>query len=330
MVSSRSFKKITLTMNDNLVSWDQFIKASYRGTAYHYSAWLRPLSDGMGQNILIHTVSEGDIIKAGAVVSCASKLGICVGRKPWATSYTGPVLADDADENVKKSLLKSLQKTYQHVRIVASPTPNNNMQSLTPWESKTSTTALLDISDTDSLWSSFDRHARQRVRKAESIGIRMEEVDHGKDFYALYRLTYERQDLPMPLSEKQICTTLEMARKGGILRFFSAYTEDASPAASLVVLHDTKRAYFALAGSHPKYRKTDAVSLLWWRVMQEYSKTHKEIDLVGMDIPSIARFKRSFSPTIVSFNDINAYSSPFSRMLLQSGERVKSILKGTS
>jgi hypothetical protein len=310
----------TSTPTSTPATWDAFVRASPLGTVYHSTAWLEALAEGMGQDIRIHTVLDNGEIMAGVVVRRAAKYGICLARKPWATAYTGPVVSGDVNDKMLILLLNELRKTYQHVRFVGASYTHQTCQPFGAWQIESGTTGLLDISDMDKLWNSFDRHARQRVRKAEAAGVKTEESACARIFYSLHKLTYERQGLPMPLSEGQVCKTLELARTNGILRLFSAFTKEGESASALVVLNDSKRAYFSLAASHPAHRKTDAVTLLWWRVMQEYAKTHDELDLVGMSIPSIARFKRSFSPRLAPVSVSSCYSTTLKGNLFRTVE----------
>lgn len=290
-------------------TWDAFVRHTASGTVYHTSAWLLPLIREMGQDICVHVVTESGQIRAGAVVRRARRSGIVIGRKPWATAYSGPVHDHRESSESVNALLQNLKRTYHHVRLVTTPEPDGTLEIPKTWSVQDDNTPMLDIHDIQSLWHRFDRHARQRVRKAQDAGIVIAEIESASAFYHLYKLTYGRQDMPMPLTESEVSRVLESARAKGAARLFLARTRDNEPAAALAVLADSKRAYFTLAGSHPELRKTDAVTLLWWHTIQEYSATHYELDLVGLGTPSIAHFKQSFSPTLRPFLDLSCYSS---------------------
>lgn len=317
------FQAQRIDIHSPLVSqWDEFVAESSTGTVYHSSAWLTALAEGMSQNIQIHAATASGKIQAGVVLRVSRKYGFTLGRKPWATAYNGLVVRDDADSAAIPFLLGALGKHYHHLRLVHPPGVAKPPLAKS-WRQTANSTAILNISDADKLWDSFDRHARQRIRKATSFGVTIAPTDALEEFYNLYRMTYLRQQLPMPLSCNEVTTTLRRACGAGAVRCFGAFTEQREPAAMLVVGQDNKRAYFMLAGSHPSLRKTDAVSLLWWNVMLEYAKTHREIDLVGMGIGSIAHFKNSWSPQSVPFYETTFDSSWLSQAVLEIAQRVK-------
>jgi hypothetical protein len=280
----------------------------------------------MGQDIRVHAVFASDRIEAGVVLRSSRNYGFTLGHKPWATAYNGLVLRQGAHPAAVDYLFESLAKQYHRIRLVHSPAIAEPPLTRR-WRQVPNSTGVINIADTEKLWDSFDRHARQRVRKATGLGITVTQTDCFETFYDLYRMTYLRQQLPMPLTCSEVAGTLRKACQSGAVRCFGAFTPNQEPAAMLVFGLDNKRAYFMLAGSHPSLRKTDAVSLLWWNVMLACATTHDEIDLVGMAIDNIAHFKNSWSPQSVPFYETTFESSWLSRAVLNTAQRVKS-LKG--
>lgn len=287
--------------------WDEFVERSPDGTFYHSSDWLLAVARGMGQDIRVHAMLESGVIRAGAVLRRARKYGMTAGRKPWATAYNGVV--STGNEALDAALRKHLLRAYSCVRLVQAPSaPEPRGDAGGYWPLVWHKTLFLNIADIDALWDSFGRHARQRVRKAASMGVTTETSSDYRAFHAMYTATYARQGLPMPLECEQIETTLRLAVMTGRMRCLAARTKEGELAAFLAIGFDAKRAYFALAASHPEHRKTDAVSLLWWNAMKECSATHREIDLVGTATPSIERFKASFSPETRNYADCSGYA----------------------
>jgi hypothetical protein len=176
------------------------------------------------------------------------------------------------------------------------------------WRAKTATTPVLDVRDLSKLWDSFDRHARQRVRKAAGLGITAGESTAFGDFADLYTLTYERQGLAMPLSAGRIEEVVRRAVASGDARLFVARMSSGEPAAGLLVGYLGRRAWFVLAASHPMHRKSDPVTFLWWHAMEQSAPVVSEIDLVGHGVGSIDRFKASFSPRLAEHRELEAYA----------------------
>lgn len=288
------------------VVWDHFVESCPGGTFYHRHGWLEAVAIGLGHDIRLHVArdTQGQL-RAGAFVRRAAKLGFCAGRKPWGTGYNG-IIAARQDGPAVAALRAELLRTYQQVRLVQTPEPET-AEAQAPWRVKSNMTPVLDLHEVHRLWDSFDRHARQRVRKAAGLGVTANESTGFRDFANLYRLTYERQCLPMPLPPEAIEGVLRRAVASGDARLFMAKTPLGEPAAGLLVGILGRRAWFVLAASHPMHRKSDAVSLLWWHAMEQCAGPVTEIDLVGHGVRRIDQFKRSFSPRLVEHTEWEAF-----------------------
>jgi len=303
--------------SENWKAWDELVDRSPLGTLYHRSSWLVALALGMHQDIRVHAVLQEGTFRAGAVLRYGKRYGIRVGRKPWATAYNGIVRDENADPLLVGELLDRLSREYHYTRLVHSPGTDGETVSRRGWTVQERATSILSLSDLDRLWQSFDRRVRQRVRKAEAAGVGVGETSEAGVFFDLYRLTYERQGLPLKLEKGEVVAAIEAAVDSGSVKVFLATTSHGDPAAALVVGADSKRAYFMLAGSHPVHRKTDAATLLWWNVMQRYAQTHREVDLVGHGVETIDRFKRSFSPRLVPHPETIRYSAGLGGQILR-------------
>lgn len=309
--------------------WDNSIGTCRWSTVYHFSGWLRSIANGMEHDIRAYGVlSEGSIISA-AILRFTSKWGLKAGRKPWATAYNGIFPCDGDSTDATNLLFAKLRQEYHHMRVVLPPFC---LPPVLPyyWEFTEARTPLLDLSDLDRLWNSFDRRARQRIRKATACGVSVEESTDFRTFYELYRLTYVRQGIRMPLEQSQIEITLGLAHQAGSIRLFLARTASQEPAAGIVVGADSRRAYFMLAASHPVHRKTDAMSLLWWTALQKYAQTVTEVDLVGYGVESIDRFKKSFSPRYEPVTDLRGYAPNLGgvavRLFEEVGPRLRNLI----
>jgi hypothetical protein len=307
--------------------WDDFVRASSSGCVYQQSAWLKALAHGLGQDVRVYAICDACGILAGAAVKHAERYHLRVARKPWATAYSGVLTGANTSECGPAKLFSVLSKEYSHFRVVQAPGASPNGFAGLCADLTVRKTPLLDISNLDALWRGFDRKVRQRVRKAAKLGVTVTEVSDANSFYELYTKTYERQGIPMPLSREQICETLGMARRAGIVRLFLACTRAGDPAAALVTGEDARRAYFMLAASHPQLRKTDAMSLMWWHVMRAFAATHKEIDLVGHGVASIDRFKRAFGPRLVDVFDFSCHASTVGGAALRTAAGVKNLMR---
>jgi hypothetical protein len=239
----------------------------------------------------------------GAVLRVGRYFGISAGRKPWGTAYNGIVVRENVRDSLVDSFYRRIAASYIQARLVqplllASPTIP-----FSPWSVAERVTPVVDTRDIANTWAKFDRRVRQRVRKAASQGIQVEESYDFNVFSALYALSYQRQGIVIGLDLAALATTLALAHANGVIRLFLARVPSGQPASGLVVGQDRHRAYFMLAGADPQFRSSDAMTLLWWRVMEILAPQCPEIDLVGLGTPGIERFKRSFSPELRPYSE---------------------------
>lgn len=321
------FITLSAKKNDNWKEWNEFIVDSPCGSFYLSHEWLNAVATGMNHDIYLHIMRDSKSILAGAAVRCAKKLFFKAGKKPWATAYNGPLISKNCNSNHLAQYAQYLFRLYNEIRLVHHPLSLQDGISKEFINTK-AITGILDISDLDNLWNRFDVKVRQRIRKSDKLGVHSKEIDDVEIFYKLYCKTYRNHNIDMPLTLYQLCKTLNMARLNANVKIFCAFNIDYKPAAALVVGGDLKRAYFILAGSDPEYRKTDAMTHLWWYVINYYAEKYKEIDLVGLGVPSVNRFKRTFRPIEMEHIDSHAFSTQLKGQLLKGRMWVKGKLHG--
>jgi hypothetical protein len=283
--------------------WDEFLDSASGATVYHREAWLRSVGEGMAQDLRVHAVLEGGRICAGAVVRRGGRRGLRSGHKPWASAYNGVVARAGISPRLLEGLCAALRNAYASVRLVQGPGAVFGDAAERGWRLRSWPTLVLDVRDTERLWNACDRRMRQRVRKARGLGIHVARSSDAESFERLYRMTYERQGQTLNLAAGSVERTVAAALARGAAVLHTALTAEGEAAAALVVGEAADRAYFMLAASHPSLRHTDAVTLLWWSVLEECSARVQFVDLVGTGTAEIGRFKRSFSPETVECVD---------------------------
>lgn len=257
----------------------------------------------MGQDIRVHCLCENGDIQIGAVLRLGRRFGVSIGRKPWGTAYNGIVMREDVLDSCFDMFYRGIGNMYIQARLVQAPASAGFVELSSPWSVAERYTPIVDTSNIADTWAKFDRRVRQRVRKAESEGIQIEESKDFSSFSRLYALSYQRQGIELDLDLTALATTLTLAHANGVIRLFLARVPSGQPASGLVVGQDRHRAYFMLAGADPQFRSSDAMTLLWWRVMEILAPQCPEIDLVGLGTPGIERFKRSFSPELRRYSE---------------------------
>lgn len=265
---------------------------------YFQEPWLELLSILGARPLLLALEKDGEVVGKG--IFQPAKFWFLPWRKPWATPYTVAALPG-REEATLRYFAAELRRRSLAARLVLSP---HGAQAGGMTGQHGATTFVLPLQDLGLLWQRAEPHMRQRVRKAERLGVSVAESAAVDSFFPLHRATYARQGMVLKTPAHCVTAALQHGVAAGLLRYFEARTPSGEVAAALVVAQDELRCYFLLAASHPELRRTDAVSLLWWQVMQECAKTHPLLDLVGTGTPGIARFKRSFSPEVLPVVDL--------------------------
>jgi hypothetical protein len=157
----------------------------------------------------------------------------------------------------------------------------------------------LDIPNTEEeLWSNLEVRCRNAVRKAEKSGVtivRPTSLDEWLEPYIELSVgVYARQGKQPPFS-KQYFTALwkELYPKGDLV-VLMAYHEGV-PIAGGIFPKDRQVAYYLDGVSDREYNKMVPNNLVQWEYLKlGFQSGIKLYDMVGANIPSIAKFKQSF------------------------------------
>jgi hypothetical protein len=159
------------------------------------------------------------------------------------------------------------------------------------------TYVLPDLSDREKLWSGLQENIRTDIRKAQikfNLKIRSDlTLDH---FIALHRLTFERQNIKLPVSLDLIRQLDQACLQKGARKIFIAEDALGKHHAGVYIVWDSNSAYYLMGGGDPALRNSGATSLCLWSAVQFSSTVTKSFNFEGSMIESIERFFRGFGP----------------------------------
>ena len=157
---------------------------------------------------------------------------------------------------------------------------------------KTRKTYIVDISDLEEAWGKFEKRTRYTIRKAEKESILR--------FSRLQKHSFLRQRHDNKFSDKWISDFYFLLKEKKMGKLYLL-----PEAGAIVAWKDKKRAYYLMAGSTARGKKSGMPSLLLWQIMQDLHRMgFKELDLVGANNPTIAFFKRGFGGKLTQQEDI--------------------------
>lgn len=298
--------------------WDALVRSAPAGTVYHESRWLTTVCDAVGDALVILGAFVEGQLAAGVPLQVRRRGPIRIARRAFATPYSGILVHPDctADEpHVVAEMMDALARRFS--RVVLTDAPFHDVTGAQKgWQTREKATYLLDISEPDQVWSAFVAELRTIVRKAQSHDIQVRRTTDWGAFFILYRDTFARQGLQIPFNQDTFSRMMSQVLETGIGHAYMASLPGGTPCAAGLMLYDSRRAYYSLAGSDPQLRTTGASSLLLWETIQDLSEEHREFDLGGANVPSIRQFKSQFRGRLVNYSEAIHYRTYPEKVLL--------------
>ena len=299
--------------------WDRLVEASPAGTVYHYSQWLRSVSEAVGDRLVLIGFFQAGELVAGFPCQVRGRGPLKLARRAFATPYSNLLVRPDVEANAEplvNEALRKLSRGFSCIVVTQSPFANE-LPLCARWQTREKATYVVDIRNTGRLWQSFSHQLRKDVRKAEKLGITVSSPCPPETLSRLYRSACQRRGLTPPLSGERLVLLLGKVLGAGLGRTYLAATAEREPCVARLVLYDSRRAYCALVGLDREVRQTGASELLVWSVIRDFSKTHGELDLVGANSPEMAAFKRKFRGRLVTYTEATHFRSGLERVLIR-------------
>lgn len=126
---------------------------------------------------------------------------------------------------------------------------------------------ILDITNQDDTWKKFHKHTRNEIRKAEKSGLILKKIDNKDEIKRFYKVYFdEMKNFGTPCHSLKFFTNIfSVMNKKAI--GFNCYHEK-NLIASIILFHESERAYIAFNVSNPKYRNFKPNDLLYWEAIK--------------------------------------------------------------
>lgn len=223
---------------------------------------------------------EWDVIfdeKKGGIIAALpyfikKKYGFSYITMPHFVRYMGPFLLPEYQN------LKDQHRVYKNL-IDQLPGVDSFNQNFEPrvtnwlpfyWEGynqSTRYTYRLDISEPEQVFKRFALDIRRNIKKA---GDQVEITEQGsvEEFYAIHKMTFDRQDKGLPYSLEIFKNHMEALQERGLAKMFFARDDQQRVHAVSCLMLDGDVAYYHLSGGDPALRKSGAGMLLVWHIIQ--------------------------------------------------------------
>ncbi len=291
--------------------WNRFVEDSKQGNFFSTSLWMYVLNKYPDGNAKLLGVFNSNELVSGVLLYERKKALLNIMAYPPLTPFTSILFKHIMPQKkIIESFCNYLNKRYNFIALQLDPSIKDIRPFLWKgWKPVVNYTYEIDISDTILLWEKIDKDAKYEINKAKKNNVKIIEGDNIEKFLNLYEKTFLKQGLRTPLNKDFIKEMFEILSKDNKARLYYAKTSEGHIISGSIVVWDSKRAYYLLSASEPG-ENIGANYFLLWHIITDMSKLLDKIDLVGANIPSVARFKRKIATRLVPYYTVEKYS-PF-------------------
>jgi hypothetical protein len=288
-------------------AWDDLVATFEGGTIFHTLAWVRVIEELKRAEKLPFGIFDGaDMIgvlplfrvRRGPLTIVASPLG--------NVGYGGPLVDRSCHRVVMEqldSMLNRLGADYVEFRSLeqlGSATLTDRKYTVRELQ-----TFVLSLNQgVGGIWDSLKGECRTAIRKARKNNI---EIIEATDecfvdvYWEMAKDTYSKSNRLPPLSRDNYSTVWDILRPYDRVKVLLAKHEDDVVAGGIFLRLGEKLYYWDGASFQAHYRLRANNLLHWTLVEWGASNGLTEYDMMGANIPSIARFKRSFGGELQSY-----------------------------
>lgn len=249
------------------------------------------------------------------------KYGLTVIKMPLLTQYLGPLLF--YPENLKYAskigfehealdYLYSHLPNFQFLRNRFTPAIKNWMALY--WKGYRQTTRytyVLNVEDTDRIYSEFKSSVRGKIKKAEHI-VRIEFTEDICSFYELLNKTFKRQGLKNPVDLRRLQILDKALDANNSRKIAVAIDKENKIHSAAYLLTDSTCGYLSMLGEDPELRNSGAGILLVWEMIKLSKQLGLEkFDFLGSMLKNVEPVRRSFGAEQTPYFEITKSPLPF-------------------
>ena len=279
--------------------------------------WLDSVCEyGMEWDVLLY--EKGGEIWGSFVYCIKKKYGFTLITMPKLTQFLGPYIKYSKGQKYYKRL--SWEKEIMNYFIDKLPKFDyfsmNFHYSITNWlpfywrgfKQTTRYTYVIDKKvSLEELSKNFETDVRRRRRrKAEKLGIKIEESDNIDMLYNLAKMTFERKEADIPYS-LSFLRNIYNKNKDNIKINLAKYKDNYI--AGNLLLIDRENVIYLVGGIDANYKDSGAMDLVQYESIKFALENDKNFDFEGSMIESIEKYFRSFGAVQKPYFNITKINS---------------------
>jgi len=317
MAKNSALEPHVLRPGDPLDEWDRFVDASPQGCIFCRSWWLDAVTSGRFQILVVRKAGR---IVAGMPLAFARKFIWSGITMPPLTQTLGVVL--EPQEGTKYVANLSREMAALRALVDAVPTADffrmNMHYTFTNWlpfywagyaQTTRYTYVLDDLSDLDAVLGDMEPHQRNKLRKAQKAGLRVDETDALEPLLEVNRKTFARQGASPSQSEGFVRALDEACARRGARTILVTRDEEGRVHSALYLVHDERCMYKLLSGGDPDLRSSGAHTLEIWRSFELAHERGLRYDCEGSMVEGLEAFNRSLGAVQKPYFEIRKFAS---------------------
>lgn len=320
--------------------WQDFQRVIGQGSLFHRWEWQDVIEAGFGFRVNRLGIFDEEGVLRGLLPLAERKMSLLkLAGSPLsgaATPHSGPLGSVPLTEVLLALETYSKEKHIDYLELGLPEVMEKDVLEQNGYTVEELITLELPIpKDEESLWAGLEVRCRNAIRKAEKSGVEVVEPQTLKEwlehYYELSWGVYRRQGKEPPFSKE----------------YFTALWQNLYPSGDLVVLlaryegkiiaggifpRDRFVGYYLDGASNREYNKVVPNNLLQWAYLKRAQTMGIQLyDMVGANIPSIAKFKKSFGSTersyLYAYRNRTIAAGIGRTVYAKHGEKIKKFLK---
>ncbi|MDP4160405.1 MAG: GNAT family N-acetyltransferase [Bacillota bacterium] len=321
-------------------AWQDYLKETTQGSLFHRWEWQDIIETGFGFRVNRLGLFDDQGVLKGLLPLIERKMSLLkLAGSPLsgaATPHSGP-LGDVSLNEVLEALEKYAAE--QHVDYLELSLPEvleKDVLEENGYTVEELITLDLPISaDEASLWSGLEVRCRNAVRKAEKSGVEIVEPQTLEEwlepYYELSCGVYRRQEMEPPFSKEYFTALWQNLYSSGDLVVLLARYQGKTIAGGIFP-RDRNVGYYLDGVSDREYNKVVPNNLVQWEYLKRAQAIGIQLyDMVGANIPSIAKFKKSFGSTernyLYAYRNRTLAARVGRTVYAKHGDKLKKLLK---
>lgn len=283
--------------------------------------WFEFLSQYARGRVYVFTAKWGDeVIGYVPIWETRRRFIGKVAEIPPITPYWGPVVHRDQYDSEKASakvnktcsaLASAVAERYRRARMSLHP----SIIDIRPfawsgWSASPRYTTIISFDDPDAYLASLSGKVRNKIRQC--VSVEFVSSNDPAPFVAIYADTFRRRRMEPPITASGVAALPGVF--GEAANFYYVLGESGEPVAGRFVVRGTGIAYDLLAAA-AEQGKGPVGAYLLWRELRDLTVTGYKVDMVGVNVPAIARFKESFGGDLKQYHIVTRSANIFVKAL---------------